>query len=270
MSDDYLLKVKIQNNKIISLMRAKGIESIAELARASGMHQQELGKPVNMVKSPLLSTNFNEDKHTDKPWAKSVLKLADFFGVLPDEMFNEQQLYHELKTNRSETAISQESLQQFMLQLDALEPEQLYLEDQKNTLLNDAIENLNPKLKTIISMRYGFNDNDPMTLEEIASECGLTRERVRQLLHEAYRAIKRTKPELEELDEHDVGFSQNILFALTAEQRELIENSENPLQTAREHKMHMPSVIRHLKDTKKYLNLSPSESYEFDKLLRGC
>ncbi len=194
MSDDYLLKVKVQNNKIISLMKSKGYQTVAELSRACGIHQSELGKYINMTKSPILTTNYNHEEFTDKPWTLQVLKLADFFGVLPDEMFNEQQIYHELKTNRSETAISRDSLQSFMTQLEAPEPEQLYLENQTNTLLMEAIAKLSPRSQKIITMKFGLDGEDPKTLDEIGKECGILRERARQIIVESLRELRH--PEL--------------------------------------------------------------------------
>ena len=57
--DDYLLTVKVQNNKIISLMRQKGYKTVAELARACGLHQTTIGVYINMTRSPIMSKNFS-------------------------------------------------------------------------------------------------------------------------------------------------------------------------------------------------------------------
>ncbi len=45
----------------------------------------------------------------------------------------------------------------------------------------------------ILTLRYGFNGNDPMTLEEVGKQYGLTRERVRQIEARALMKIRKSK-----------------------------------------------------------------------------
>ena len=42
----------------------------------------------------------------------------------------------------------------------------------------------------VIKMRFGFYDNKPMTLQDVADEFGLTRERVRQIEAKALRKLR--------------------------------------------------------------------------------
>ena len=52
--------------------------------------------------------------------------------------------------------------------------------------LHEHIDRLSEREATILRMRYGLGEHDvPMTLREIAKELGISRERVRQLEHEA-------------------------------------------------------------------------------------
>ena len=55
-------------------------------------------------------------------------------------------------------------------------------EDADNTILiNSYLSRLPEREKVIIVKRFGLNNCDPMTLEEVGSELNLTRERIRQL-----------------------------------------------------------------------------------------
>jgi RNA polymerase primary sigma factor len=57
--------------------------------------------------------------------------------------------------------------------------------------LHSAVEQLPEREKEVVKLRYGFNgDTDPKSLEEIGRRLGLTRERVRQIEHEALAKLK--------------------------------------------------------------------------------
>ncbi|MEM5782678.1 MAG: sigma-70 family RNA polymerase sigma factor [Candidatus Aenigmatarchaeota archaeon] len=56
--------------------------------------------------------------------------------------------------------------------------------------LLEAIEDLPPKEKRIIMLRYGLEDGIMHTLEEIGKIFGITRERVRQLEIKALERLK--------------------------------------------------------------------------------
>ena len=49
----------------------------------------------------------------------------------------------------------------------------------------DAMQDLPPRLRLVLTLRFGFFDDRPRTLEEVGRELGVTRERVRQLERQA-------------------------------------------------------------------------------------
>ena len=51
--------------------------------------------------------------------------------------------------------------------------------------LGRALEQLSPRKRKIVELRYGLAGSEPMMLEAVGREVGLTRERVRQLEAEA-------------------------------------------------------------------------------------
>ena len=54
-------------------------------------------------------------------------------------------------------------------------------EREEKTLVADCLNSLNDREREILRRYYGFDQCEPMTLEEIGSTFGLTRERIRQL-----------------------------------------------------------------------------------------
>jgi RNA polymerase primary sigma factor len=58
-------------------------------------------------------------------------------------------------------------------------------ERMRNEALERALEMLTPRTRRIVELRYGLGGGEPMLLEAVGREVGLTRERVRQLEQEA-------------------------------------------------------------------------------------
>jgi RNA polymerase nonessential primary-like sigma factor len=58
-------------------------------------------------------------------------------------------------------------------------------EDAPTSRIDALIAELPPRQRQVLERRYGLNDHGVQTLAEIASEFGLTRERVRQIQSQA-------------------------------------------------------------------------------------
>jgi RNA polymerase primary sigma factor len=56
--------------------------------------------------------------------------------------------------------------------------------------LQDVLGSLNPRLRTVLQLRYGLDGDAPRTLEEIGAALHLTRERIRQLEKEAMKLVR--------------------------------------------------------------------------------
>jgi RNA polymerase primary sigma factor len=59
-----------------------------------------------------------------------------------------------------------------------------------------ALESLNERMRHVLELRFGLNGQIPKTLEEVGSELGVTRERVRQLESRALRELQAVAPDL--------------------------------------------------------------------------
>ncbi len=78
-------------------------------------------------------------------------------------------------------------------------PESSTMQGELEKLMAEWLARLSDKQRFVVERRFGLKDHDPSTLEDLAIELGLTRERVRQIQQEALLRLKRT------LATHGVG-----------------------------------------------------------------
>jgi RNA polymerase primary sigma factor len=63
--------------------------------------------------------------------------------------------------------------------------------------LATALQQLNPRMRHVLTLRFGLDGNQSQTLEEVGTGLGITRERVRQLEARALRELRLVAPDLE-------------------------------------------------------------------------
>jgi len=75
-------------------------------------------------------------------------------------------------------------------------PEEHIFSQSDSEVIEKLLSRIDEREATILRLRYGLNDEEPMTLKQIGAKIGLTRERVRQLEREA---VKKLREAIEEL-----------------------------------------------------------------------
>lgn len=69
-------------------------------------------------------------------------------------------------------------------------PDEAVVADDDIRQLQEMLANIDEREAAILRLRYGLAGDDPKTLKEIGVQIGLTRERVRQIEHEALRKLR--------------------------------------------------------------------------------
>ena len=64
-------------------------------------------------------------------------------------------------------------------------PEEALFSEAEAHTIQQLLDQIDEREAKILRLRFGLDDREPMTLKEIGEEIGLTRERVRQIEHEA-------------------------------------------------------------------------------------
>ena len=67
----------------------------------------------------------------------------------------------------------------------------------RSTELAAALDQLKPRMRHVLTQRFGLDGQTPQTLDEVGAGLGITRERVRQLESRALRELRMVTPGLE-------------------------------------------------------------------------
>ncbi len=69
-------------------------------------------------------------------------------------------------------------------------PDEIVRENDDLRQLGELLQTIDERAARILKLRYGLEGDDPMTLKQIGERIGLTRERVRQIEHEALHKLR--------------------------------------------------------------------------------
>lgn len=199
---DYRIEVKVKNNVLYKLMLSRGIESVAELGRVSGVSLPRLYEYMNLKTIP-----YQEQKIEEGIFKRSAIKLADFLDVTPYELFPLKHLDQPLLINKAESELSFEEITQYILPGEdsplieggLFEPEQKVFENEKENAIDDMLKTLTKNEETALRMHHGL-DGREHSLKEIGEYLDreisknnsepLSKERVRQIINKAERKMR--------------------------------------------------------------------------------
>lgn len=177
------MEVKFRNNIILRRMEELGFKTVAELCRQAGLDNGQVGELINMKELPL---------NKKGSWRPVVTQLAEFFNCLPEDMFSEEQLETKLEKNRAFAEFTFGQVQTLIATNDAtrLLPEKVAEESELKRLIAEMLGTLTKQEEKVIRARFGIGTKDDSTLEEVAVQFGLTRERIRQIEAKALRRLR--------------------------------------------------------------------------------
>jgi RNA polymerase primary sigma factor len=81
----------------------------------------------------------------------------------------------------------------------AAAPYDRIVKESDTELMHEALATLTERERAILAMRFGLNDGEPKTLEEVGEQFNVTRERIRQIQEQA---LKELRLKMEERDNH--------------------------------------------------------------------
>lgn len=192
---DYRIEIKVKNNRILKYMNQMGFNTVASLKKADKrINQAQIGSIINLKESPL---------NQSMEWKPQVEYLCELLVCHPTDLFTDMQTKALIKNDRY-LEIGEKEMMQLS---DKSNPENMFLTNKIKEKVADTLDFLNPIEKKVIQMRYGLKPFDKKhTFDEIGAEidntkglknayneCGISRERVRQIEAKALRKLRNPK-----------------------------------------------------------------------------
>jgi RNA polymerase primary sigma factor len=150
---------------------------VAEQVRRLLRARRQLAQKLN--REPTLSELAEETKQPEKR-IQELLELVEDPVSLETPVGDGESLYGDLLEDIHSAAPDERTAQRL-----------------RATELANALGQLNPRMRRVLSLRFGLDGDAPKTLEEVGSGLGITRERVRQLEARALRELRNSAPGLE-------------------------------------------------------------------------
>jgi len=188
---DLRIELKFKNERLYQAIQAEG--GAPKFSKACGLSYGIILDLLHCRVSPK-TLIFAEHGSQIIDWKPSVKIVAEYVGMNPEELFPEA-IYPELGLKRpSYLSLLVDSTRLLPLsdvkQLPSgSDPEQDLMREERLTLIKSAIDQLTPREQMVITARYGFG-GQWMTNDEIASEMGVSRERIRQIESKALRKLR--------------------------------------------------------------------------------
>lgn len=188
MEKDFNIKVTVRNGRLLSAIR-ENYDSVAAFARALGRNGQSVNNLVTMREKPFKT----------KGWTDLALDVSAFLRKDPEDLWPEYM--KEVQLPRSTAELNAD--------LNEVQAIQSSASPEKQIAQLDAIRELAGALtqRELNVIRGRFVDE--MTLDEVAKQEGVSKERLRQIECKALRKMKARAVKKGFLNTHDVWRTVN-------------------------------------------------------------
>ena len=181
---DYRVMVTVKNNRLLSAIEEAGFASVSEFCKEFGISDTEVGKYINMKKSPLTASG---------NMSKTASKIIDALNCSIDDIFSEDQIWQPLEKNKSRIDLDREDINDVLglgfTELMEVEHENYLLPQYVKSVLDSV--GLTDKQSKVIEMRFGINGKES-DIDDIAKKLDVSRERIYQIERRALRKIRQS------------------------------------------------------------------------------
>jgi RNA polymerase primary sigma factor len=145
---------------------------------------------IEKMRKEMFSENGNEpeDRELARRLGMNETQVRDLLDISREMISLETPVYNDRDTS---------VLSDFIEDLSHQSPEMSTVYSSLKENLNNALESLSPKESRILQLRFGLNDQKPLSLKEIGEKFQLTKERIRQIEKKALGKLQTPSEDLE-------------------------------------------------------------------------
>lgn len=163
------------------------------VTRALADQGRTIRLPVHVVERLQQLGSAERELHRRLDREASADEIASELGWSPESV--EELLQQRQHTVSLETPVGDENstLEDFVQDTGAAATDEMAMRMVMRENVVEALGDLPPRLQELLKLRFGFGDDRPRTLEEVGSQMGVTRERVRQLERQALERLRHSE-----------------------------------------------------------------------------
>lgn len=185
MTRELVLQITVRNALLRNAIRAAGHDSVAKFARATNVRYTAVLDYLALKVTPI---------KPDGTWRESAITIADALRTVPEELFPAAFRKRALVKNTVEREVASDVVLGHAAgraQSIAYDPERSAILAEAQRALESVLADLPPRERRVLTARFGL-EGETKTLESIAQEYRVNRERIRQIEARAMRRIEQS------------------------------------------------------------------------------
>lgn len=168
------------------------------ITRAIAMQSRVIRLPIHITE--IINKIKKAQRHLSQQLGHvaSIEEIAEHLDLTPERV--RECLSHNRQTLSLEIRLGEDNdteLTDLLKSEDEL-PEEFVAQCSLRSEMEQLLDGLTPRQREVLMLRFGFQNDKPLTLGEIGELLGLSRERIRQLEHQAVRKLKQHRMQLKE------------------------------------------------------------------------
>lgn len=176
---DFHVTITVRNGPLLRAIRSLGFPSISAFAQHHNLRYSSVSQYLCLKLAP-----YKPD--SGRPRIDAVA-LADALGMAIDDLFPPAFLRRTLARNTLSLEMTQEQIEG--MALPPATPERALLQGEAGARVRELLTTLKPRERLVLEHRFGLNDKEQMTLEDVSKIIGTNKERVRQIESRALRRL---------------------------------------------------------------------------------